>query len=1222
MRTFRQCPTQEFQRHRPWPALVSSIATLLFLAGAAPVSAATVRTLGGAGVAALESTVDVRALPAVERVERLAPKPFRTRDPEALRQWKSLLHDVPGVLTPRAHQFTVGGPSTSQPVRATAVGSVMTGLSNADNSTVAGVSLLPSDSNLGVGPAHIFEVVNVVGRITPKAGGTPSTFSLRSFFGVDSGFSESDPRMIYDAASGRWFGTFLEYSSTASSIILTVSTSSDPTATFCRYRLGNPATETFLQDFPMVGVSDDKVVVAYNGFDLVTQAFIGGGYYVVNKADLTGCVTTARVVRVPPSPDLATPHPAQSLGATSDLYMPMHGAANVLTLITVSGVPGVTTVTETSADLAIDPWNPPPPAQQPGTSQTLDTGDDRILSAAWQDASLWLTGNEACTPAGDAFARSCLRVVEVRTDTVTVAQQITFDAAGTYYYYPAARPDGSGNLQVVFGASSSSSFAGVWATGRLVTDPPNTLEAPTLIQAGAGAQTDPSGRMGDYSGAAVDPADPTAVWVASEYVRAAGGANWGTVIARLQLGGAAPDLVTSSVTNPPATALVGTAFSVTDTVQNTGTATAGASVSRYYLSIDAVKSAGDQLLSGSRSVPSLEPGATSTGTVTVTIPSSTASGTYVLLACADDTGLIGESSETNNCLASSTAVQVGTRDLVETAVSNPPASATLGSTFTVTDTAQNSGTLSAGSSTTRFYLGVNSTRSGTDRLLTGSRAVAALGPGTSSTGSTTVTVPAGTPAGTYFVIACADDTKVVTESIESNNCLGSTSAVQVTGPDLVETAVSNPPASAVDGMGFTVTDTAQNVGTSTAGASTTRYYLSLDTVKSGSDRLLAGTRAVASLAAGASSTGSVTVTIPGGVPPGAYFILACADDLNAVVETIEGNNCVASASTVQLTAPDLVESAVSDPPPTAVDGSSFTVTDTTQNVGTASAGASTTRYYLSLDTVKNSGDRLLSGTRSVAALTAGASATGAATVTIPANTPPGTYVVLACADDTSVVVESVEGNNCLASIGTVQVTAADLIEPALSDPPTSGVVGTTSFVVTDTTQNVGTASAGASTTRYYLSLDTLKNTGDRLLAGTRSVAALAVGATATGSVTVTIPASTASGTYFLLACADDLNAVAETSETNNCVASATTMQLTAPDLVESAVSDPPATAVDGATFTVTDTVQNIGTATAGPSTSRYYLGKSATHGASDVLTKPIIIRELLALIANLVEPAT
>src|SRR5437867_1640156 len=93
-------------------------------------------------------------------------------------------------------------------------------------------------------------------------------------------------------------------------------------------------------------------------------------------------------------------------------------------------------------------------------------------------------------------------------------------------------------------------------------------------------------------------------------------------------------------------------------------------------------------------------------------------------------------------------------------------------------------------------------------------------------------------------------------------------------------------------------------------------------------------------------------------------------------------------------------------------------------------------------------------------------------------------------------------------------------------------------------------SAGISTTRYYLSLDQVRGTGDVLLTGSRSVPALAAGGSNTGPATVTIPASTAVNSYCVLACADGPAKVAETSDTNNCIASTTTVQVLKPDLVE------------------------------------------------------------------------
>ena len=78
----------------------------------------------------------------------------------------------------------------------------------------------------------------------------------------------------------------------------------------------------------------------------------------------------------------------------------------------------------------------------------------------------------------------------------------------------------------------------------------------------------------------------------------------------------------------------------------------------YYLSSDTIKGSGDILLTGSRSVPSLGMNETNSGILTVTIPSGTGSGSYYLLACADDTNVVGESDENNNCLASVSKVSV------------------------------------------------------------------------------------------------------------------------------------------------------------------------------------------------------------------------------------------------------------------------------------------------------------------------------------------------------------------------------------------------------------------------------------------------------------------------------------------------------------------------------------------------------------------------------------
>ena len=55
------------------------------------------------------------------------------------------------------------------------------------------------------------------------------------------------------------------------------------------------------------------------------------------------------------------------------------------------------------------------------------------------------------------------------------------------------------------------------------------------------------------------------------------------------------------------------------------------------------------------------------------------------------------------------------------------------------------------------------------------------------------------------------------------------------------------------------------------------------------------------LSAGANSAGSVTVSIPAAMPPGSYYLLACADDAKKVAESDEKDNCKAAAAQIIVT---------------------------------------------------------------------------------------------------------------------------------------------------------------------------------------------------------------------------------------------------------------------------------------------------------------------------------
>lgn len=362
-------------------------------------------------------------------------------------------------------------------------------------------------------------------------------------------------------------------------------------------------------------------------------------------------------------------------------------------------------------------------------------------------------------------------------------------------------------------------------------------------------------------------------------------------------------------------------------------------------------------------------------------------------------------------------------DLRVESVSASGASVVRGRQLGVTDTTRNGGVVRVGeSSQTGLWLSTDASR-GPDDVRLGTRAVPDLLPaGGGSTGTVTLTVPAGTPTGSYSVLACADADRLLFESNEANNCAVSASRVDVLAqrPDLESRSPSALPAQVRRGRAFTLTDVVANTGDAAAGPSTTRFALSADAVVGG-DRALTGTRSVDAVAAGATSSGAVTVTVPGGTAPGAYRVVACADSAGVVAEWDETDNCAVSATTLQVTAPNLRVTALANPPSSVRRGATMRVKDSTRNVGTAGAGKSVTRYLLSLDGRRSASDVLLGGTRSVAALGAGVTSTGSRSVRVPASTAVGTYRLLACADDTKRVSEGNERDNCRASTFTVRV---------------------------------------------------------------------------------------------------------------------------------------------------------------------------------------------------------
>jgi hypothetical protein len=347
-----------------------------------------------------------------------------------------------------------------------------------------------------------------------------------------------------------------------------------------------------------------------------------------------------------------------------------------------------------------------------------------------------------------------------------------------------------------------------------------------------------------------------------------------------------PDL-TIATSSVPGSAAAGATLTLGATTRNAGTAASPASSTRFSLASE--EPADAAVVLGTISVPPLAPGASHTGSLTVTVPAGTASGSYRVVAAADGAGAIRESSEGNN--ATSMPIAIGGvmaspgGDLVVSATALP-ASARPGATITLSATTRNAGRAPAGASRTRYFLSRDRVLDSGDVSL-GSTTIVSLGAGASATVRTTGSIPAATPEGTHYILVKADVTNSVVESNESNNVKVVAITIGRSSPDLVVSSVSAP-ATARRGTTIAIAHTIRNQGTDQAGVSRVGFYLSRGAARG--DDVELGSREVTSLYMGLATTATKTVAIPSTVTAGTYSLLVVADADGAVAESEETNN--------------------------------------------------------------------------------------------------------------------------------------------------------------------------------------------------------------------------------------------------------------------------------------------------------------------------------------------
>ena len=401
----------------------------------------------------------------------------------------------------------------------------------------------------------------------PVAGNT----LFQSLGGDCATHNDGDPIVSFDILAGRWvLSQFVVGGSPDfSHQCVAVSQTEDATGEYFLYDFVTDP-DNFV-DYPKTGVWPDGYYMTGRIFNASGTAFLAGRIFVFEReqmvkglparqlqADLKKYGNKPQDGMIPSDLDSLTPPPA---GEAAFVIAPhpttVNRLASARVAVTWGGAPRI----RLTEDVIQESWGVPPcvndtdannhrdcvPEPAPATpNDYVDNIDVRLMyrlayrNFGGSPVQESLVGNITVPGANSQPKHGAIRWYEFRnagssTTTPTVFQASTYDPDSAYRWLGSIAMDKDHNIALGYSKSSLTVRPSIFITGRLSTDPLNTLGAESQVTAGLGVQTNTpvnaGSRWGDYSAMTLDPVDQCTFYYTNEYLQTNGAFNWSTTIA-------------------------------------------------------------------------------------------------------------------------------------------------------------------------------------------------------------------------------------------------------------------------------------------------------------------------------------------------------------------------------------------------------------------------------------------------------------------------------------------------------------------------------------------------------------------------------------------------------------------------------------------------------------------------------------------------------------------
>ena len=407
----------------------------------------------------------------------------------------------------------------------------------------------PPNANGASGISHYVEIVNGRYAVYDKITGSVVASTTDRLFWSGGGISfapdieVSDPRVLFDPLSQRWFSSGLDLRRSTfeeNRLLLGVSKTSNPLDGWNTMAFDPDPATGYFSDFPTLGLDANGVYLGANYFEVGGTAAAGKTVVSISKLDLLSVTPTVanRTAFGLLSTTFGglTLQPAVNFNPSATHEHFLGQGPPGLPQLRLTGIenadgPGPATLT-TTTNIPVPAYGVTGGLLQPDGTTTLRNIDTRLGAMVYE-----VNGVLFSVQITQVAGRSAIRWYRVAAATGLLLESGTLSAPGVDYSFPSIAANENGVVMIGFNKSSATEFVSSYAVAGETVLGVTTFGTPMLLKAGVANYhyfpVNGFSRWGDFSSINVDPTDQNVFWTNQEFVSAPD--VWSTQITQIRI---------------------------------------------------------------------------------------------------------------------------------------------------------------------------------------------------------------------------------------------------------------------------------------------------------------------------------------------------------------------------------------------------------------------------------------------------------------------------------------------------------------------------------------------------------------------------------------------------------------------------------------------------------------------------------------------------------------